>query len=272
MRIVLALTLLLLFVPLALAGCGSGDESTDAGAESSGAPAAADLDGRTFASTAVAGHELVPGTQVVLRFDGGTLGAQAGCNSLGGSYAIEDGRLRWTGEPTQTMIGCEPALQRQDEWLSELLRGGVELAADGADGLRLTRGAVVLELREGAAPGSGEPPPIAGTLWRLETIADRDGTASNVPAGVRTPTLRIGGDGRAQLFTGCNRGSASATLRDDGFVVFGPRALTRMACDETAMRVERAVTSVLDGRVALGFEGPRLSAAKDGRHLVFAAG
>jgi heat shock protein HslJ len=269
MRIALLLTLL---VPLAVAGCGSSDESSDTTTSTARSAAPADLDGRTFASTAVEGHELVPGTQVALRFDAGTLGAQAGCNSLSGGYAVEDGTLRWTAEPVQTMIGCEPSLQRQDEWLAELLTGGVEVAADGADGLTLTRGDVVLELREGAAPGAGTPPPIAGTTWRLKTIAGRDGTAASVPAGVRTPTLRIGEDGTAEVFAGCNRGSARATLRDDGFVVFGPLMLTRMACDEAAMRVEQAVTSVLDGRVALGFAGPDLSAAKNGRHLVFAAG
>lgn len=268
----IALLLALLVVPLAATGCGSSDDSPDAATSAAQPVAPADLDGRTFASTAVEGHELAPGTQVTLRFEAGTLGAQAGCNSLSGGYAVEDGTLRWTAEPVQTMIGCEPALQRQDEWLAALLTGGAEIAASGADGLRLTRGDVVMELREGAAPGAGTPPPIAGTTWRLETIADRNGTAASVPAGVRTPTLRIGEDGTAVVFAGCNRGSASARLRDDGFVVFGPLMLTRKACEESAMQVERAVTSVLDGRVALGFEGQRLSAAKDGRHLVFSAG
>jgi hypothetical protein len=46
-----------------------------------------------------------------------------------------------------------------------------------------------------------------------------------------------------------------------------------MACGESATRVERAVTSMLDGRAAAGFSGPDLSLAKqDQGQLVFAAG
>lgn len=263
MRFVVLLALLL---PLALAGCGDSDESSG---ETTGAASAADLDGRTFVANAITGHELVAGTEVTLRFDRGTLGVSAGCNTLSGGYAIADGTLRWTSEPAQTMIGCEPALQRQDEWLTKLFADGLEVQASATD-LRLTGGDVVLALREGTPAGT--PPPIAGTTWTLETISARDGTSTNVPAGVEPPTLRIGEDGTAEVFAGCNRGSASAQLRDDGFVVFGPLALTEMACDATAMRVERAVTAVLRGRVALGFEGERLSAAKDGNRLTFSAG
>lgn len=262
MRIVV---LLLLLAPLAVVGCGSGDEPSGA---TTSAVAAADLDGRTFVSTSISGRELVAGTRLTIGFDAGTLAVAAGCNTLSGGYAIEDGTLRWTSEPVQTLIGCEPALQRQDEWLTELFADGLGASVSGAD-LRLTGGDVVLELREGAAPGAGTLPPIAGTTWTLESISGRGDTVASVPAGVEAPTLRIGEDGTAELFAGCNRGSASAQLRDDGFVVFGPPTLTEMACDEAAMRVERVVKTVLRGRVALGFEGDRLSAAKDGRRLTF---
>lgn len=263
MRFVVLLTSLVL---LAVAGCGDSDESSG---ETAGAVQSAGLDGRTFVSTAVTGHVLVAGTELTLRFDAGTLGVSAGCNTISGGYAIEDGTLRWTSEPAQTMIGCEPALQRQDEWLAELFADGLDASSSGSE-LRLARGNVVLALREGTAAGT--PPPIAGTSWTLETISSRDGTSTNVPAGVQAPKLRIGEDGTAEVFAGCNRGSARAQLRDDGFVVFGPLALTKKACDATAMRVEQAVTAVLRGRVALAFEGERLSAAKDGNRLTFSAG
>ena len=85
-----------------------------------------------------------------------------------------------------------------------------------------------------------------------------------------SPTLTITPDGRAEVFTGCNHGSGSARVRDDGFIDFGPLTLTRMACDASAMRVEQAVTTTLNGSVAAGFSGPNLSLSKRGKpQLVF---
>lgn len=256
--------LTLLAVAGALAACGSG-EGND---ESASAPAAADLAGRSFVSTAVRGHELVPGSQVSLSFKPRALSAQAGCNTLAGGWSIADGRLR-TGELAATQIGCEPALAEQDEWLGSLLADGPRIALDGSM-LTLEGDGATIELREGKAAGS--PPPIAGTTWRLTAIGARDGTVSSVPAGTTAPTLRIAPDGRVELFAGCNEGGGTAEVRDDGFVVFGPLALTRMSCDQATMRIEATVTAILDGRVAAGFSGEGdLSLARDGQHLVFTA-
>lgn len=268
MRIsLLALTLAGL---LAVAGCGSDDDGAATTGSSGTVPAAAQLDGRSFVSTAVRGRQLVPGTEVTIRFEDGTLGVTAGCNSLGGTYAIADGTLRWTAAPAMTMIGCEPALQRQDDWLAAFLSDGATVAAPDARTLALEHDGVTIELAEGAS--AAQPPPIAGTDWTLESIGGRGDTVSSVPSGVPAPTLRIDA-GRAAVFAGCNRGGGNVQVRDDGFAVFGPLKLTRKACDRAAMAVERQVTSMLDGRVALGFDGSgNLSVAKDGRHLVFRAG
>lgn len=286
-----ALAIALLGTLLLAVGCGSSDDdaSTGSNGSSNGAatttagtgidtgsaspsgatPTADELNGRTFVSTAVTGHELVPGTEITLGFEENGLGVKAGCNSMGGAYALEDGTLRWAAAPATTMIGCEAPLQSQDEWLTDFLSGGAKITADG-ERLTLARDGVTIELREGT--GAHTPPPIAGTNWTLETIGGRDGTAASVPAGVEPPTLRFA-DGRAEVFAGCNRGGGAAELRDDGFVVFGPLALTQMACDEPAMRLEQLVTAILQGRVALGFDGDgNLTVANDGRHLVFRAG
>ena len=66
----------------------------------------ADLDGSTFESTSVEGHDLVPGSTVRLTFENGSLSANAGCNTMSSSYAVTDGRLAWTGHPMSTMMGC----------------------------------------------------------------------------------------------------------------------------------------------------------------------
>ncbi|ADB50826.1 META domain-containing protein [Conexibacter woesei] len=271
-----------LVLAAALAGCGSSDDAdgttprtgtgSGVGTGSAGAPEPAPtadaLDGRSFVARAVRGRRLVHGSELTLSFEDGTLGARAGCNTLGAGYTVADGRLRLRGEPQRTMIGCAPALMRQDDWLSDFLAAGPTLALAG-ERLTLRGERATIGLTEGSS--SGAPPPIVGTRWRLESIGD-GATVSSVPAGVEPPTLRITKEGRAELFTGCNSGSAAATVRDDGFVVFDEFALTRKACAEPAADVEATVTAILDGEVAAGFEGAQLTLSKDGRRLSFAAG
>ncbi len=250
--------LLLTLLAVALAGCGGSDDD---------AALPADLTGRSFVSTAVRGHELVPGSEVTIAFEAERLSARADCNALSGAWSVEDGRLRTDGDLAQTQMACEEALMRQDEWLASFLADDPQVALDGDD-LTLTGDGVTVELTEAAPAG---PRPIAGTTWRLTEIHDRGGSVSSVPAGVEAPTLLIAEGGRVELFAGCNRGGGRADVREDGFVDFGPLALTRKACDSAATQVEAAVLAVLDGRAAAGFSGTGdLSLARDGESLVFA--
>ncbi|MDO8185680.1 META domain-containing protein [Conexibacter sp. JD483] len=269
---------------LAAAGCGSDDDTprTTSPTGTSGSErsevSAADLAGKKFVSTDIAGpRTLVDGSQVALQFDDDSLAANAGCNNMLGGYEIVDARLRWATDPISTAIGCRPDLMRQDDWLAGFFRGvGAEIGVDDDGQLVLARDGVELWLREGtASSGPARQAPIVGTRWTLVTIADggADGTASSVPAGVTTPTLRFTDDDRAEVFAGCNGGGGRGVVGDDGFAEIGPLALTRKACDEAAMATERTVTSILDGRVALGFDGGgNLVVSKAGRQLIFRAG
>jgi len=273
--------LLPIVLAAALAGCGGAGDApatTATGPAPAPQPApgpgrvprAGELIGRSFTAITLRGRRPVAGSEVAVAFERDRLAVATGCNGLSGGWSIADGRLR-TAELTQTMIGCEPRVTRQEAWLRELVESAPRIALEGSR-LTLARadGSTVV-LTERARPGG--PPPIVGTRWRLESIvegAGRGGSASSVPAGVEPPTLLLRADGRVDLFAGCNRGGGRARVRDDGFVVFGPLALTRLACEPDAAAVEAAVTAILDGRVAAGFEGQRLTLAQHGRALVFA--
>jgi len=259
------------------AGCGR-DEDTDTGGVS-----ASEVAGRFYVATKVTGHTLVPGSTLTLSFDGdGRLSAAAGCNTIAGPYEIASGILRLTGEAATTMMGCEPALHEQDEWLTALLTGGVAIAPAAAKGLTLTKGDVRIELADrpeggGDAGGKGgtggahfSPPPIAGTDWELVSLGAR-GSSSPFPTGFEPPTLRISPNGKATVFTGCNRGTGRAEVREDGFVHFGPLALTRKKCDGVEARTEEVVLQVLDGEAAAGFSEQNLSLARQGSHLLYRA-
>ena len=100
-----------------------------------------------FTSVAVTGATLVDGTQVVLTFDGtGRVSAIAGCNTLSGSYAVEDEQLVVGEELAMTRMACSPELMDQDTWLAELLTSNPTIVVDG-DTLTLTADDVTLELR-----------------------------------------------------------------------------------------------------------------------------
>ncbi len=100
-------------------------------------PEEQELSDRTFVSTEVTGHDLVSGTKVTLTFPNpAELTADAGCNSLGGSFTIEGGALL-VSQMQSTLKGCSAELQAQDEWLSQFLQSNPKIGLSG-DTLTLT--------------------------------------------------------------------------------------------------------------------------------------
>jgi heat shock protein HslJ len=271
MRTKTTTTLLLLALLLAAGACGRGPVS-QAGATDSGGEQPW---GRTFLSTSVTENgqpkPLVDGTRITLNFvaDGHRLGAQAGCNQMGGPASFEGGHLV-VGDMATTDMGCDPPRHAQDEWLARFLTSRPQWSRSGST-LTLDNGTtrIVLEDREVADPDR----PLQGTKWVVDTIVDRD-TASSVPAGAEAH-LTFEDDNRFGGNTGCNgMGGNSVVHEDRSTITFSEVITTKMACDDDRMRVERAVLATLDGDVAyridanvLRLDGPgdhglRLRAAK----------
>ncbi|MGB0101006.1 MAG: META domain-containing protein [Nocardioides sp.] len=124
---------------LALGACGSG------GGSDADAPTADDLDGTTYTSTGVSGHDLVEGTAVTLSFEGDRMAAAAGCNNQAAAYEVEGATLRWSGEAASTRMACPEDLTAQDQWLAGLLTDGMTVALDGST-LTLASGDVEMVL------------------------------------------------------------------------------------------------------------------------------
>jgi heat shock protein HslJ len=260
-----------------LSACGDDDvtetsETSGPEATAPGAGVASDqLEGRTFRGTDVFGHDLVDGTEVSLTFEDGALSTNAGCNTSGGAYSLDDGVLRSEGDWFSTAMGCTPELEAQDQWLSYLLVDGVVVSLDG-DALTLTSadgGDVTMTLHS----GDGDLASVTGTTWMLSTIVSGD-AASSVPAGVEQPTLRIGENGMAELFAGCNRGGAAVgtTTTESGEALsVGPIRLTKMACGDDAMSVEATVLRVLEAQPTFTISADRglTLTAPDGTGLEF---
>lgn len=108
--------LAVLGVGIALGGCSDGS---------------ADLDGRSFASTEVRGHDLVEGSTITLTFEEGRISAQGGCNTLNGAATWDTDALVVAEPMASTMMACEDALMAQDQWLSSFLTSSPALEVDG---------------------------------------------------------------------------------------------------------------------------------------------
>ncbi len=134
-RTLLAGASLVALAALGLVACGDDEET---------GPAAADLEGRTFVSTAVEGQELVAGSTITMTFDAGTIAVQGGCNSLAGGFEIDGDELE-VGELAQTAMACDEPLMAQDTWLAAFLADDPTVTLDGDD-LTLAEGDVTIRL------------------------------------------------------------------------------------------------------------------------------
>jgi heat shock protein HslJ len=260
-----------LLIPLASAAavfacvaCGQSEPTADTPATTM-TPAPFRLDGKTFVSTDVTGHDLVAGSEIRLTFDGDNLGASGGCNQLGGTWSIDGDVLVVPPDMIMTEMACEPALMEQDSWLASFLSSRPTVALDG-DALTLSGGDGTITLldREVVDPDR----PLVGTKWSVEGVVTAD-AVSSVPAGVRVPTLEFDA-GRVLVFAGCNTGSGEYEATDQD-VVFGPIAITRMACDEASMQVEAHVLAVLQGTASYDIEADVLTLTNGDTGLVVRA-
>ncbi len=244
---------------LLVAACGFGAAANPDPSES---PGPASLDGRTFLSVKVDGHDLVPGTRVRLDFTDGRIGVQAGCNSMSGAYQVADGRLV-TGNMATTEMGCEAALLAQDQWVLALLGGAsADLAGDT---LTVRNGDVTLTLktREVADPQR----PLEGTRWVLDGILAGE-AVSTVPGGL-TAAITIA-DGRIAVETGCNTGGGPAAVTPTNLTI-GPLTLTKRACEPATAAIEAAVTGVLRGDPSYRIDADRLTLTAGTAGLMFRA-
>lgn len=211
-----------------------------AGCSATGAPP--QLTDRAFLSVAVtdggAARALVAGTRIRLDFRGNDLGASAGCNSIGGTWSIQGGKLVFDGGG-MTEMGCDPARHAQDDWLVELLGSRPTIQLNGNE-LTLESGAVVVRLvdREVVEPDLA----LVGPSWTVESIITGD-AVSSAPGGA-VATLVFKADGTVDINAGCNRGGARWTAVGGGLEISG-MVLTKMACEGAGAQLEADVLAVL---------------------------
>jgi heat shock protein HslJ len=215
------------------------------------------LDGTEWLSIAVtedgADRPLVDGTQIRLDFTDGELAASAGCNTIGGSYRIDDGTLIFEGGG-MTEMGCDDERHAQDDWLVSFLDSRPSVVQEG-DKLTLTSGSTVIALqdREVAEPDV----PLTGTTWTVDSIIGGD-AVSSVPNGA-VATLVFTDDGRVEIDNGCNVGGGAYEVTG-GTMRLSEIMTTLRACDAAQGQLEGAVMAVLNaGEIAWAIDAGALT-------------
>lgn len=217
----------------------------------------AGLDGRQFLSIAVT-HDgqttaLVDGTRIRLTFDGGRVGAHAGCNTMGGTYQTSGDNIV-VNDLAMTEMGCSPALHAQDTWLASFLTSRPTVALSRND-LTLANDSTTISLLDRAVAEPDQP--LVGPTWVLSSIITGE-AVSSVPGGV-VASLTFAGDGRVAMAPGCNSGGGSFIV-DGNTITFGDIVLTDMACGGAAGQVESDVLAVLGaGPVEFGIDADTLT-------------
>ena len=177
-----------------------------------------------------------------LRFEGGALAVDTGCNTGTGGYTIAGPDITFA-PIALTRMACLGADAGQTEQAILTVLTGTATSEIEADVLTLTNGDNGLVLR--AAPEGGTAPEgLEGGPWLLDSIVNAN-TTTAIAAGVRRPTLQFDGTNVA-VDTGCNTGSGTYTVAGDQ-LTFGPIAMTLMLCQGVTNDVEQAQLAVLTG-------------------------
>jgi heat shock protein HslJ len=229
-------------------------------------PMGVDLSGREFVSESLEGRDLVPGTEIRLRFDKSELSAYAGCNSMSGNYSF-DGYALIVNSTSTTEIGCDAALHDQDEWLSAFLRGRpTAMLDDPRLSLSSEDETLILLDRELASPDR----PLVGTYWVGRGIGD--GTGVTLGPGSTLVTIAFGADGQVAVFSGCQSGSGGFSS-DQSTIAFTDLTFDGEPCtDPNLERQSDQVLVVLDGSdVTFRIEESALTLERAGTTLYFTA-
>jgi len=195
-------------------------------------PSAGDpLASTSWTLTQLNGQPALADVSVTLEFADGRLGGSDGCNSYGGGYQVEDGRLKVDPNMVSTLMACaDEIMQQASAYTAVLLQSpafqveGEQLTLLGGDGAAL-------------AVFAAQSQELAGTSWIVTGM--NDGNQAVVSTLLDTElTASFGADGQVSGSAGCNRYFAGCSMEGQTIKIGGPGA-TRMFCGEPAGLMEQ---------------------------------
>lgn len=190
----------------------------------------ADLDGTVWTLAALPDQDVLPGTTVTLRFEGGRAQGSDGCNSYGAPYQ-QDGDWFELGEVASTQMACEEEVMDQ---------GGVYLAAlDAARTVHRSGDRLTLRDAEGVdvAELVLQSQSLEGTAWTVTGFDNGKEAVVSVLAGT-TLSLSFEPAGRVSGSGGCNQ-LTGAYLSSGPDLAITNVGATRRMCSEPAGVMEQ---------------------------------
>jgi heat shock protein HslJ len=223
------------------------------GAAGSGGSNGPDLNNRSFILDSSEGFTPVMDTTVRVFFQDRDFGFSAGCNSFSGAYTLE-GRELVVESFGSTQIGCQTALQEQDEWLADFFSTSPRLTLSGNQlTLAGDEATLIFMDREVADPDRL----LTSGTWVVDSLIQGGVAQAGFPA---NPTVRFDTQGNVQVFTGCNSGSGDYEVLGTEITLTG-MIYTEEVCNEVqSIPVEEHIEQVLqDGIVTFQIEAARLT-------------
>ncbi|HSO83423.1 META domain-containing protein [Thiocapsa sp.] len=188
-----------------------------------------------------------------LAFADDRVSGNVGCNSFSGGYTLEGDRLTIDPRMAITMMACEESLMAVEQAITAHLAAVAGYRQAGQSLKLLDADGVVLILLEALAET-----PLAGVTWRLDTYNNGKQALVSTVKGTEI-TLALTAEGTLSGSDGCNRYMSGYTL-DEGRLMIGPIATTRMACrgPESVAEQAAAYTAALGLVRGYRIEGEQL--------------
>jgi heat shock protein HslJ len=214
MKILLATTILVILIPLALAACSS---SEDAGES---------LVGPVWILTDLAGELPLPGTTVFMAFsEDGNVNGSDGCNNFGRTYEVDGNKISFSEMGPTTLMACPEPINAQATAFQEALGNTAQFSVSGDE--------LVLKDADGVtlATFQVQDQSLEGTSWTVSRYNNGTGGFSSVIIDTEI-TANFGEDGNVTGSDGCN--NYNRPYETDGNTIkFGETfANTMMACPD----------------------------------------
>lgn len=189
------------------------------------------LAGTSWILAQLNGQPALADVSVTLEFAGGRLGGSDGCNSYGGGYQVEGGKLKVDPNMVSTLMACaDEIMQQASAYTAVLLQ---------SPAFQVEAGQLTLLGEDGAALAvfAAQSQELAGTSWIVTGI--HDGKQAVVSPLLETElTASFGTDGQVSGSAGCNRYFASFSTASQTLQIGAPGA-TKMFCGEPAGLMEQ---------------------------------
>ena len=245
---------------ISLMACGS-DEASEMSADASDDAAnGAGPGGQVWALQSVSGGNAMqiehPDRYTIEFKADGTYGIRADCNSGGGNYTFENGKLTVREGPL-TLAACGPESYSAGflEGLSSIAsyeRSGDAMVLTTGDGSKMHFAPLPTSASLGGSEG------LAGTQWKVTGYNNGRGGVTSLVAATEL-TVDFGTDGSVSGSAGCNNFTGSYAVDDADGIAFTPLAATRKMCpSEEVMGQESQFLAALANATNWEIRGDRL--------------